>query len=198
MTCQYSSPIFVNDDVLIASAGIRRLIPSDRWGFYECINLLGGGFPRPESISAAAELIDQLNAIEARSRVICWAVVDSRNTYRGHIVLDRNAPPNHGHASIGIWIDPMWQRRGFGTSALTKALAETWRKDPQIQRIDAVCLPENRAARRVLAKTGFNLLATLVGQQLVAGTFRDMELWSQTARKDSPLEMTSPSLADNT
>lgn len=130
----------------------------------------------------AVDLIVHLNSPGTRERVICLAIVDGGDRYLGHLVIDRNPPPNHGHASVGMWLDPQWQNRGFGTTALALAIVEAQTKDQHLNRLDAVCLPTNLGMRRVLMKNGFARMALMEAQQFFDGRFQDMDLWSRRIR----------------
>lgn len=57
-------------------------------------------------------------------------------------------------ASVGYWVGEPHARRGYMTSALSAAVSFAF-DALRLHRIEAACLPENEASRRLLARTGF-------------------------------------------
>ncbi len=155
----------------------------DCWALYEGVRTLGGGgLPQVQSVDGARQLLVELTAAPRSYQVVLWIVTDASDAYRGHVILDRNAPPNHGHASIGLWIDQAWQRRGFGTCALGLALREIAVRDRFVRRVDGICRPDHVVMRRVFAACGFRAVAVLPAQHLFGGRYVDMELWQYLYR----------------
>lgn len=161
----------------IADLHLRILGEQDRMAFLECCRLTGGGVPWAGDLEDARVQIATLLRHHRDGRVVPLVITEGNGPYCGHVLLDRNLPPNHGHASLGIWIDPQHQGRGLGTAAVQRTCAEAFAHDPHLQRIDAMCLPENGAMARVLERSGFTLCARLPAQQFHQGRFCDMDLW---------------------
>jgi RimJ/RimL family protein N-acetyltransferase len=164
--------------VPVSACRLRAPVASDCWPLYEAVRMLdGGGLPQIRTVDDARQLLLQLATPPRTFQMVLWIVTDDSDEFRGHVILDRNLPPNHGHASVGLWIDSRWQRQGFGTQALGLALQDVARHDAWIRRIDGICVPANAAMRRVFMKCGFRSVAILPGQQLIGTRYVDMELW---------------------
>jgi len=159
------------------ATSLRILGEQDQLAFLECCRLTGGGVPWPSSLEDARFRITHLLRQYRDGRVVPLVITQDGAGYCGHLLLDRNPPPNHGHASLGIWIDPQHQHRGLGTAAVRLACRDAFAHDAHLQRIDALCLPDNRAMARVLERNGFANVASLPAQQFANGRFRAMDLW---------------------
>lgn len=57
-------------------------------------------------------------------------------------------------ATLGYWIGEPFERRGYTTEAVRLVVRFAF-QSLQLHRIEAACLPENLASRRVLEKAGF-------------------------------------------
>jgi ribosomal-protein-alanine N-acetyltransferase len=58
-------------------------------------------------------------------------------------------------ASVGYWTGMPFSRRGYMTEALTAAVSFAF-DSLRLHRIEAACLPDNEASRRLLLRTGFS------------------------------------------
>ncbi len=75
-------------------------------------------------------------------------------------------------ATLGYWIGEPYQRRGYTTEAVRLTAAFAF-QTLQLHRIEAACLPENLASRRVLEKAGFGREGFARLYLRIAGAWRD-------------------------
>ncbi len=83
-------------------------------------------------------------------------------------------------ASLGYWIGAPFARRGYMTEAL-RALIPFALKELHLHRIEAACLPDNEASRRLLAKLGFREEGFARGYLRIDGAWRDHTLFALLA-----------------
>jgi ribosomal-protein-alanine N-acetyltransferase len=83
-------------------------------------------------------------------------------------------------ASLGYWIGAPFARRGYMTQAM-RALIPFAFKDLHLHRIEAACLPDNEASRRLLAKLGFREEGFARGYLRINGAWRDHTLFALLA-----------------
>lgn len=83
-------------------------------------------------------------------------------------------------ASLGYWIGAPFARRGYMTHAL-RTLVPLAFKDLQLHRIEAACLPENEASRRLLLRVGFREEGFAQGYLRINGAWRDHTLFALLA-----------------
>ncbi len=81
------------------------------------------------------------------------------------------------YARVSVWIHRGDRRRGVGSAAVERlgALAG----DLGLRRLEAAVLPDDPAARGVLAATGFVALGLSRGHRLVAGRWEDHVLFER-------------------
>ncbi len=75
-------------------------------------------------------------------------------------------------ATLGYWIGEPFQRRGYITDAVG-TLTRYAMQSLKLHRIEAACLPENTASRRVLEKNGFVREGYARRYLQIAGEWRD-------------------------
>lgn len=75
-------------------------------------------------------------------------------------------------ATIGYWIGEPYERRGYTTEAVRLIVRFAFER-LQLHRIEAACLPENIASRRVLEKAGFVREGYARLYLRIAGDWRD-------------------------
>jgi ribosomal-protein-alanine N-acetyltransferase len=75
-------------------------------------------------------------------------------------------------ATLGYWVGESCQRQGFTTEAVNLVVRFAF-KNLQLHRIEAACLPENVASRRVLEKAGFVREGYARLYLRIAGEWRD-------------------------
>ena len=74
----------------------------------------------------------------------------------GAITLDniRRGPSQSG--TLGYWIGRNFAGRGYGTAAVQAMVGWAF-SELNLHRVEAACVPDNTASRRVLEKSGFQL-----------------------------------------
>jgi ribosomal-protein-alanine N-acetyltransferase len=75
-------------------------------------------------------------------------------------------------ATLGYWVGEPYQRRGYTTEAV-KLIVRFGFQQLKLHRIEAACLPENTASRRVLEKAGFVREGYARLYLRIAGDWRD-------------------------
>jgi ribosomal-protein-alanine N-acetyltransferase len=75
-------------------------------------------------------------------------------------------------ATLGYWVGEPYQRRGYTTEAV-KLIVRFGFQQLKLHRIEAACLPENIASRRVLEKAGFVREGYARLYLRIAGDWRD-------------------------
>jgi RimJ/RimL family protein N-acetyltransferase len=100
----------------------------------------------------------------------------------GVAVLDEIRRGSACSARVSVWIHRGDRRRGIGSSAVDRlgALAA----DLGLRRLEAAVLPNDAAARGVLATTGFVALGLSRGHRLVAGRWEDHVLFERAVTSD--------------
>jgi ribosomal-protein-alanine N-acetyltransferase len=95
----------------------------------------------------------------------------------GVAVLDEIRRGSACSARVSVWIHRGDRRRGVGSAAVDRlgALAA----DLGLRRLEAAVLPDDPAARGVLAATGFVALGLSRGHRLVAGRWEDHVLFER-------------------
>jgi ribosomal-protein-alanine N-acetyltransferase len=81
---------------------------------------------------------------------------DSNQALVGAITLSNVRRGVAETGTLGYWIGHRFTGRGHGTEAVRAMLAWAF-DDLNLHRVEAACVPENVASRRVLEKTGFQL-----------------------------------------
>lgn len=83
----------------------------------------------------------------------------------------------HRKAHVGFALARVHWNNGYATEALGKVLEHCF-AELSLNRIEAFCIPENRAAVRVLEKAGMQSEGVLRQYQCQKGECRDFELFS--------------------
>lgn len=96
----------------------------------------------------------------------------------GAITLDnlRYGPAKTG--TVGYWIGPDFARQGFMSEAVQQVVDFAF-GPLDISRIEAACLPENKASRGVLEKVGFKYEGVAQSYLQIAGRWRTHVLYAQ-------------------
>jgi ribosomal-protein-alanine N-acetyltransferase len=75
-------------------------------------------------------------------------------------------------ATVGYWIGEAHAKQGYMTEALNEALGFAF-DALDLSRLEAACLPENAASRRLLARCGFREEGRAPAYLQIAGRWRD-------------------------
>lgn len=81
-------------------------------------------------------------------------------------------------AALGYWLGEGHVGQGYMTEAL-QALIAYASADLDLSRLEAACLPENTASRRLLERSGFELEGELRRYLQIAGVWRDHVLYER-------------------
>jgi ribosomal-protein-alanine N-acetyltransferase len=84
---------------------------------------------------------------------------------------------HHRKAEIGFVLAQTCWNNGYMTEALERVLEYSF-TELSLNRIEALCIPENHAAIRVLEKTGMKLEGNLRQYEFLKGNFVDVRLFS--------------------
>jgi ribosomal-protein-alanine N-acetyltransferase len=99
----------------------------------------------------------------------------------GAITLDNIRRGPAQMASVGYWIGPAYARQGYMREALA-AVVEHAYGALDLGRIEAACLPENEASRRLLEASGFVHEGLAAAYLQIAGRWRDHVLYAHLRR----------------
>jgi [ribosomal protein S5]-alanine N-acetyltransferase len=94
----------------------------------------------------------------------------------GAITLDNIRRGPAQSANVGYWIGPDYARQGYMFEAL-RALMDHAYGPLDLGRIEAACLPENVASRRLLERAGFAHEGLASAYLQIAGRWRDHVLY---------------------
>ena len=83
-------------------------------------------------------------------------------------------------ASLGYWIGEPHARRGYMRDAVEAAVRHAF-QDLEISRVEAACVPENEASRRLLLRCGFRPEGRADAYLEIDGAWRDHELYARLA-----------------
>ena len=105
----------------------------------------------------------------------------SDNSFVGAVTLDniRRGPSQSG--TVGYWISEAQARNGYMREALTAVLAFAF-NTLGLGRVEAGCLPENQASRRVLERSGFKYEGVAQAYLQINGRWRDHVLYAALQR----------------
>ena len=113
-----------------------------------------------------------------------YLVTDGGRTV-GVAVLDDIRRGTACSAELSVWVDRGERRRGVGSAAIEQLLIHAG--DLGLHRLEASVLPDDAAARGVLAASGFLPVGLAQGYRRVAGQWRDHVLYeSPVAGGPSP------------
>ncbi len=99
----------------------------------------------------------------------------------GAVTLDniRRGPAQAG--TLGYWIGESFAREGYMSEAIA-ALVHYAFTTLDLSRIEAACLPENKASRRVLEKSGFKYEGVAQSYLQIDGRWRNHVLYANLRR----------------
>ena len=81
-------------------------------------------------------------------------------------------------ATVGYWIGPDFARQGYMSEALQRVVDFAF-DELDLSRIEAACLPENKASRGVLEKIGFKHEGVAQSYLQIAGRWRTHVLYAR-------------------
>ncbi len=84
---------------------------------------------------------------------------------------------HHKKAEIGFVLTKAYWNNGYMTEALDRVLEYSF-TELSLNRIEALCIPENQAATRALEKTGMQMEGTLRQYEFLKANFVDIKLFS--------------------
>lgn len=96
----------------------------------------------------------------------------------GAITLDNIRRGPAQSATIGYWVGEQYSRQGYMHEAIT-AVVDYAFDILDLSRIEAACLPENIASRRVLEKTGFKYEGVAQSYLQINGRWRNHVLYAR-------------------
>lgn len=94
------------------------------------------------------------------------------NALLGGVTLSNVRRGVAGASSLGYWIGAPHARHGYMTEAVACVLDFAFGA-LDLHRVEAACLPENEASRRLLVKTGFHEEGLARGYLKINGRWRD-------------------------
>ena len=83
----------------------------------------------------------------------------------------------HQKAEIGFVLTKAYWKNGYMTEALDRVLEYSF-TELSLNRIEALCIPDNQAAIRVVKKAGMQMEGTLRQYEFLKGNFVDVKLFS--------------------
>ena len=83
-------------------------------------------------------------------------------------------------ATLGYWIGEPHARRGYMTDAVEAAVRHVF-LDLDASRVEAACVPENEASRRLLLRCGFRREGRADAYLEINGVWREHELYARLA-----------------
>jgi ribosomal-protein-alanine N-acetyltransferase len=95
----------------------------------------------------------------------------------GAVTLDNIRRGPAQAATLGYWTGQEHARRGYMSEAIT-ALVHYAFTELDLSRIEAACLPENKASRGLLEKSGFKYEGVAQSYLQIAGRWRNHVLYS--------------------
>jgi ribosomal-protein-alanine N-acetyltransferase len=95
----------------------------------------------------------------------------------GAITLDNIRRGPSQSAQVGYWIGPDFARQGFMREALEAVVRHAFLA-MDLSRIEAACLPENAASRRLLERAGFKYEGVAQSYLQIAGRWRTHVLYA--------------------
>lgn len=88
-------------------------------------------------------------------------------------------------ATLGYWLDEAMRGQGLMAEAVGR-LSQYAFDDLGLHRLQAGCLPENRASQRVLEKNGFHAEGIARGLVKINGVWRDHLVFAKIADDETP------------
>lgn len=90
-------------------------------------------------------------------------------------------------AAVGYWIGLPYLRRGYASEALAAMLDHAF-EDLELNRVEAACMPSNRASLAVLERAGFRREGLARRYLRINGVFEDHMLLARL-REDAPVAL---------
>ncbi|WP_420861066.1 GNAT family N-acetyltransferase [Algirhabdus cladophorae] len=116
-------------------------------------------------------------SINNGSAVPLFLFSDLGDTLVGAITLDniRRGPAQAG--TLGYWVGAPYARQGYMSEAI-RAIVHYGFEQLDLSRVEAACLPENKASRGVLERTGFKYEGVAQSYLQISGRWRNHVLYS--------------------
>ncbi|MEL6236227.1 MAG: GNAT family protein [Pseudomonadota bacterium] len=116
-------------------------------------------------------------AIESDRALPVFLFRRSDDALLGALTLDnmRRGPSQSG--TVGYWLGEPHTRQGYMTEALTALVHHAFQM-LDLSRIEAACLPENRASRRLLERVGFKYEGVAQAYLQINGRWRTHVLYA--------------------
>ena len=116
-------------------------------------------------------------AVSAGTAVPFFLIRRQDKVLLGAITLDNVRRGPAQAASLGYWIGEAFARQGFMAEAL-RAVSDYGFRDLDVSRLEAACLPENQASRRLLEVSGFKYEGVAQSYLQIAGRWRTHVLYA--------------------
>ncbi len=125
-------------------------------------------------------------AAEARDS---WAFLVFRagdDALMGGLSLENRRSWPANTVTLGYWIGAHYRRRGYMREAVEAAVRHAF-DELDVSRVEAACVPENEASRRLLLRCGFRREGRADAYLEIDGLWRDHELYARLApaRRDT-------------
>jgi ribosomal-protein-alanine N-acetyltransferase len=133
---------------------------------------------RYRSVAEAQADLDQFLAEYERDGLGAWGI-QHRADRRLIGITNLSLPhPHHRRVEIGYTIARAYWGKGFATEAAQALVAFAFQR-LDLVRVEAVCLPANRASARVLTKIGMQFEGLLRAYQIWRGQPVDLEMYAR-------------------
>jgi ribosomal-protein-alanine N-acetyltransferase len=137
-----------------------------------------------ETRQHSEQFITRTVARPPRSAIATWGIELKTGGIIGTIDLRLN-PPGTGAAEIGYTISRKQWNRGYTTEAVRRLLSFAF-ESLDVNRVEALCFPENIASARVMEKAGMSYEGTLRDYRFIKGGYRDLKMYSVLRREWTP------------
>ncbi|GAC1436877.1 MAG: GNAT family protein [Chloroflexota bacterium] len=132
--------------------------------------------PHPYPAGAAEAWIDGHAEAAAAGRAMTWAIArDAGSAVLGAIGIHPVAA--HNRAEIGYWLGVPYWGQGYMTEAARRVVAFGF-EEIGLHRVQATCLPRNKASSRVMEKAGMTYEGLLRGYVRKAGVYEDLAMYA--------------------
>jgi ribosomal-protein-alanine N-acetyltransferase len=137
---------------------------------------------RHRDVKTTRKFVEMVLKAYKQGRPAPWAIVlRGEDRLIGAIGL-RNWVLEHARAEVGYVVAREHWGKGYASEALQAVLAFGFSR-MQVNRIEAKCVPENRASSRVLEKGGMHCEGLLRNYEFVKGAYQDLNLYSILKRE---------------
>jgi [ribosomal protein S5]-alanine N-acetyltransferase len=168
---------------------LRKLSVADASDMYEYaqdVELAGLGLWKP--LSTLEQCAADLQTVEERYAAgdcFAWALeVKAERKMIGRAGFVQYSS-EHARAELGYALNRRYWGQGYMTEA-TKAIIEHGFRSLHLHRVEAICLPENRASIRILEKVGMRFEGMKREATFVRGKFDDLHLYGLLQREWAP------------